>query len=89
MKRSLDKTREVILQILDKHGPNYGLGIWELLRANDVDVSQDIYSILHSMERSKLLSRYRVDVATPHRNNPPRVYYKLTDDGRAWLEKRR
>lgn len=81
--------REAILRAIEKHGPNYGLGLWELLRSDGFDVSGDIYSVLRSLERGGLLASHDGDHGMDVRGGRPRRYYELTNEGRAWLQKRK
>ena len=81
--------REEILQLVELHGPNYGLGFWELLRSRGFDVSADLYSVLRSMERDGLLTSHDGDHGMAVRGGRPRRYYDLTEEGRAWLRKRK
>jgi DNA-binding PadR family transcriptional regulator len=81
--------RDEILELIERHGPNYGLGFWEMLRADGCDVSTDIYSVLRSMEDDGLLKSIEGDHGLDIRGGRPRRYYEMTNEGRAWLQKRR
>ncbi len=85
MSRSAE-LRKSILEILAE-GRNYGLGIIERmngLQGKPVTRFVNIYPELRSMEREGLLKSEEGE-PLPQRGNRPRIYYELTDAGKALL----
>lgn len=92
-----DSTDEQILKgLLDtlvlhalQAGPNYGFGIREQLDrqfGNDADIIKEatLYPLLHRLERKGLLASHH----EPGERGSPRKYYRLTPEGRVFLERR-
>ena len=92
-----DSTDEQILKgLLDtlvlhalRAGPNYGFGIREQLDrqfGTDADIIKEatLYPLLHRLERKGLLASHH----EPGERGSPRKYYRLTPDGRVFLERR-
>lgn len=78
----------LVLYVLQE-GPNYGFGIrerlGELLGADAAIVKEaTLYPLLHRLERNGLLASHM----EPGERGSPRKYYRLTRDGRAFLERR-
>lgn len=78
----------LVLHVLQE-GPNYGFGIrerlGELLGDDAVIIKEaTLYPLLHRLERNGLLASH----FEPGERGSPRKYYRLTRDGRAFLERR-
>lgn len=70
-------------------GPNYGFGIREQLERQlgsgaDIIKEATLYPLLHRLERKGLLASHH----EPGERGSPRKYYRLTQDGRVFLERR-
>lgn len=70
-------------------GPNYGFGIREQLGARLGDDAQmlkeaTLYPLLHRLERKGMLASYHA----PGDRGSPRKYYRLTEEGQAFLDQR-
>ena len=78
----------LVMDVL-RAGPNYGFGIRERL---DVHLGQDadmvkeatLYPLLHRLERNGLLASHH----EPGDRGSPRKYYRLTQQGQAFLDRR-
>ncbi|TWT21068.1 PadR family transcriptional regulator [Luteimonas marina] len=70
-------------------GPNYGFGIREQLHRRlgpDADILKEatLYPLLHRLERNGLLASHH----EPGERGSPRKYYRLTPEGRDFLQRR-
>jgi PadR family transcriptional regulator, regulatory protein PadR len=92
-----DSTDEQILKgLLDtlvmdtlRAGPNYGFGIRERLGVHlgaDADMVKEatLYPLLHRLERKGLLASHH----EPGDRGSPRKYYRLTPEGKVFLDRR-